>query len=564
MDISDYCLSDKLSELDKYSFPGKELKPGEYITVLCAKSADSQISGENTAPFNLDSENETLYLSKRGEIEDCISLKEIPYGCSFGRMDDKAGFFYFEEPSYGKKNLNGCRYVTDKPSASIPGGQYSAEDYIAVELKGNGTIYYTLDSSEPTFASQVYSGPVEIDSTTVLRAFACEDGQLRSRSVTFNYLINTEHTLPVVCINSNTTKDMTRMYSLGDKSNVIPGNISYYDGQDGFSENCTISMNGATSLFLLKKSMIVRFRGACGCSMLKYPLFEEGVNEFNALVLRVGQDYYNGVIRNELCQAMVRQFSDDLLTQRGKWCAVYINGVYYGVHALKDNDSAYLYANRYGVSKDSVSIECGNVPAGSPMFQALNYILKNDMSVEANYRKACEMVDMNSFADWIIAVGYSGHPDVINGNYKYAVSSEGDKKIRLIYYDLDTSLQRPEYPFINIFAPSYETQMFWLCNSLFKSSEFRTLVLQRTSDALHGAFSDENAVAIIDRMSAEIDSEMMKDAPRWGVLSYSGWKGNINRLKTMMSDYHMYVVNNLRSFMRLTNEEVELYFGDLD
>ena len=565
LDLSGYCLTDKASQLDRYCLPQRELKPGEYLTILCAgaENAGGRRADAAAAPFKLDSENEYLILSRNGKAEDSIPLRDIPLGCSFGRMSGEAGFFYFEKPGCGKENAGGFRYVSESPSSSLPGGQYTADEPLTVELSGQGTIFYTLDSSEPGFDSPVYSGPIEIERTTVLRAFSCENGQLRSRSVTYNYLLNTEHTLPVVCICTSSAKEMSRIYSLGDKTVELPGNISYYEGEKSFSENCGVSMNGATSLSLVKKSMIVRFRGAYGCSMLKYPLFDEGADEFNALVLRVGQDYYNGVIRNELCQAMARQFSEDLLTQRGKWCAVYVNGVYYGVHALKDNDNAYLYANRYGVSKESVTIECGNVPASSPLYPALSYILKNNMSDEAHYRKACEMVDMNSFADWIIAVGYSGHPDVINGNYKYAVSTEGDGKIRLIYYDLDTSLQRPEYPFINIFSPAYETQMFWLCNSLFRSSEFRALVLRRTSDALHGAFSDENAVAIIENMAAEIDSEMMLDAPRWRILSYAGWKGNINRLKLLMSDYHSYVVNNLRVFMRLTDEEIRTYFGDL-
>lgn len=564
VDLSGYSLSDKLSDPWKYSFPAIELKPGEYLTVICTAPEEIGYSGgKYIAPFGLDSGNESLILYKNGEIEDCISLKDIPYGCSFGRMDREAGFFYFAEPSYGKRNTNGCRYVTDAPSASVPGGQYQNE-FLMVELNGAGTVYYTLDSTEPTFESAVYSEPLKIGGSTVLRAFSCEEGQLRSRSVTYNYLLGTNHTLPIVCINANSAKDMGRMYSSGNKNTELPGNISYYDGSEGFSENCSVSMNGATSLFLIKKSMIVRFSGAYGSSMLKYDLFNEGVSEFNALVLRVGQDYYNGVIRNELCQAMARQFSEDLLTQHGKWCVVYVNGKYYGVHALKEDNSAYLYAKRYGVSKNSITVECGDVPANSALFPAIHFILTNDMSDEANYRKASEMLDMNSLADWIIAIGYSGHPDVINGNYKLAASVEDDGKIRLIYYDLDTSLQRPEYPFVNIFYPSSETQMSRMCRSLFRSNDFRKLTLERASDALHGAFSDENAIAVIDEMAEEIDSEMMMDAPRWHVLTYYGWKGNINRLKALMTNYHISVINNLRSFMRLTREEVEMYFGDLD
>ena len=566
VDLSACCLSDKLSEPGKYSFPKRELKPGEYLTVLCSAPGEARnAGGSNTAPFNLDSENETLILTENGNIVDCVVLRDIPYGCSYGRMDGQAGFFYFENPTYGKQNVNGFRYVSGTPSASLPGGQYEGESLL-VELDGPGTIYYTLDSSEPTAASKVYSGPIEISSTTVLRACCCEEGQLKSRSVTWNYLLNTGHTLPVVCLNSNVTREMGKIYATSDKVTEITGNISYYDENGSFSENCTISMNGGTSLELPKKSMIVKFRGACGCSMLKYPLFEEGVNEFNALVLRVGQDYYNAVVRNELCQTMAAQFSDDLLTQRGKWCVVYVNGAYYGVHALKENDNAYLYSHRYGVSKDSVTVLKANVQPGSSIYTALSFILSNDMADPANYSKACELVDMNSMADWIIAEGYSANPDLTNGNLKYACSTEDDGKIRLIYYDLDSSLSRPAFCFTNVFYPVLTNQISYLSNSLIKNKDFRTLLLQRASDALHGAFSDENALAIIDEMTAELDSEMKADAARWRTagINYNLWLSKVELLKTYVDGYHTTVIQSLTSVLKLSDEEMETYFGDLD
>lgn len=563
VDISEYCLSDQISEPERFRFPKKELKPGEYTTVICA---GENASGSNLAHFSLDSGNEILILSKGGVIEDSISLKDIPYGCSYGRLENEAGFFYFADPSYGKKNLNGCRYVTDSPSASIPGGQYTDDDSITVELEGSGTIYYTLDSSEPTASSKIYSGPIEIDKTTVLRAFSCDDGQMRSRSVTYNYILNTEHDLPIVCINSNITREFGRIYATSDRVNEILGNISYYDENGSFSENCTITMNGGTSLQLPKKSMIVRFRGACGCSMLEYPLFDDGVNEFNALVLRVGQDYYNAVVRNELCQTMAMQFSDNILAQRGKWCVVYINGAYYGVYALKENDNAYLYAHRYGVSKDSITVLKANVQPGSAIYQALNFIISHDMSDPANYSKACEMVDMNSMVDWIIAEGYSANPDLVNGNLKYAVSTEDDGKIRLIFYDLDTSLSRPGFSFTNIFNPVIKNQICYISNSLIKNSDFRDLLIRRTSDALHGAFSDENALAIIDEMVAELDSEMERDTVRWrvGGVNYKLWQRKVTELRSFVDGYHTTVINSLKALLKLTDEEVEMYFGDLD
>ena len=68
-----------------------------------------------------------------------------------------------------------------------------------------GTIHYTLDGQNPTAASPVYSGAINIPATAVLRAI-CISGDseyLPSLIATETYLILEDFTLPVISITTD-------------------------------------------------------------------------------------------------------------------------------------------------------------------------------------------------------------------------------------------------------------------------------------------------------------------------------------------------------------------------
>jgi len=78
--------------------------------------------------------------------------------------------------------------LTSPPSISPQGGNF--QDNVVVSLSGNGTIYYTINGSDPTESSPVYSAPLSLTSpgTYTIRARAKETGKEISAtaSATFN------------------------------------------------------------------------------------------------------------------------------------------------------------------------------------------------------------------------------------------------------------------------------------------------------------------------------------------------------------------------------------------
>lgn len=75
-----------------------------------------------------------------------------------------------------------------KPLASLPSGTYSSDQLVALSTSTVGaTILYTTDGSTPRNGSSVYSAPLSISSSTILKAIAIKEGYTASEVVTESY-----------------------------------------------------------------------------------------------------------------------------------------------------------------------------------------------------------------------------------------------------------------------------------------------------------------------------------------------------------------------------------------
>ena len=98
---------------------------------------------------------------------------------------------------------------------------------------------------------------------------------------------------------------------------------------------------------------------------------------------------------------------------------LFLNGEYWGFYYLTEKYDVQFIEHYYGVDKgtlidDIIIIKNGDVETGvSADFHVaysdmMEFIIENDMSVEENYKKACEMLDIDSFIDYFAVLGYAG------------------------------------------------------------------------------------------------------------------------------------------------------------
>ena len=565
--LSDYYISDDRDDYLRYRLPEVELGPGEFILLYCTSEALPE--GYYAAGFELNSENEQLYLATaEGELLDSVSLKDIPYLGSFGRMAGENGWFYFSSPSPGGENSGGERRVAEKPLSLTADGVYNDVEGMYVELSAAGSIRYTLDGSAPTAESPEYTGPIYIDKTTVIRAVNFEEGALPSRTLSLSYIINENHSLPVLSLLTDSPAEFDTMYNARQKGVELPASLSLYEEDGSFTIGCGVSMHGETSLVLPKKNMSVRFRGAYGQSTLNYDIYDGGVTEFTNLLLRSGQDFPISIIRNELSQELCAQATDKVINQRSIYCILYINGEYSGIYSLKEKANEQLYAGIAGVSRDSVEVLEANVSQGSDFYKdVVEFCRFNDMSLEENYRHFCHMFDIDSVIDWLILEGYCANTDLTSGNVRYCRSTENDGKWRLMFYDLDASFSTPASVFMNVLSEyaQQNRQFAAFMVPLMDNGEFKDRFLSRAAELMGSVLTVENVMGEIDRLCAIVAPEVERDYARFGGTA-ADWEWSVEQLKAVLIDYDWQQLNidNLCELFELSPEEREYYFGEID
>ena len=566
INLSDYYLSDDFDDLMQYRLPEMTLPAGAVTVIMCAKE-DSP--GNAYTGFALNAEQESLFLTGTHGVVDFVSLHDIPYAGSYGRLPGENGFFYFAEASRNQLNTGRSgRSVSVAPAAETADGLFEGQKPEALVLRGEGTIYYTTDTSYPTESSNVYTGPIPITENTVVRAVAVQGTNLPSIPITRTYLINENHTLPVVSIVGNAPGTLFDIVNNGQKYVEVPGNLAMYEnGKRVFSVDCGLKISGQSSRIVFpKRNIKVEIRGAYGQSTLGYDLFGTGFSDYDSFILRGGQDSAFRLFSNEIWQDLCLEMSDSVLTQHGKFCIVYVNGQYYGIYVMKENISKQYYADWLGVDPDTVESEVPH-DNNSPDYLAMyNFIKEEDMSVPENYARACSMLDVDSFIDWSIMEGLCGNFDLFL-NVRFFRSSQNGNRYQMALFDLDNSMSNNCATWNCLlwkdgFCGMPNTNATNLIKGLFKSPEFREAFLRRYGEVYDTVLSNERVLERIEHYEQQIRPEIARDRRRWDY-SVEKWEKDVQSLKDTIvnKDWQNFCVDELSTYIHITDAEREAYFN---
>lgn len=601
IDLTGYGLSDDKDEPFLFTFSEGSLAPGEYVVVKL-DGGDSSLS----APFGLSHAGETVYLTRAdGVVIDSLATGVQYPSYSSGRVADasRRDKVYFTTSTPGESNASQA-YSTyaGKPVFSQAGGYVSAGTSISIQANDGATIYYTTDGSKPTSSSMQYTGPVSISKTTPLRAVAYEGGKLPSEVTTENYLIEEQHSIPVVCISVDPDEFFgyeNGIYADGaghthdgeagfpySKANFwrdVEREISFEwfeaDGTKGIEFPAGVKIFGQYSRALDQKSLVIKLRGAYGLSEVTYPFFRDyDVTTFNSLLLRVsGQDVAMTKLRDAMFAQAVKD-TMDLDYQEYRPCAVYINGEYWGLYNLREQLDENYVANHYDVDPDTVDIIKGNsdVKAGSiaDWSELKKYVSEHDLGDPEVYEYVKSRVDIEEYADYIITETFFCNTD--SGNVRFWRDS-GNNVYRWMLYDLDWGLFRTTYKWNYIeeyFNPlghgigkGFSTT---LSCGLLENAAWKEYFIERYAWHLQNTFDPERICTLIDAMAAEIAPEMPRHIARWNDASdalarstpssMERWQSNVDELKKMATERVALVKEDLQEFFRLTDARMAELF----
>ena len=185
------------------------------------------------------------------------------------------------------------------------------------------------------------------------------------------------------------------------------------DGSDGFSVDLGIRIMGAASRGNMQKSFRLKCREEYGEKNLKYSLIPDNersdgageVTRYKSFLLRDGgNDCDYSKFRDPLLQDLVENRSFE--TQQSDACVLFIDGEYWGMYAVTEDYSDNYIENNYDIENENVIIvKRGEIEEGAEEDNELynemkEYILGNDMSVQSDYEKACQMLDMKSYIEY--------------------------------------------------------------------------------------------------------------------------------------------------------------------
>ena len=560
--LSDYTLTDDPNFSNQYILPDKTLSPGESIVIILSGDVALSNYKYDHAGFSLDANMEQLLLyDHSGNLKDFVYLANIPIGCSYGRQD--SGGFAYMEPTPEADNLPGHRQISGEPTSEVAQGVYTVDSGFVVPLSAVGNIYYTTDGSQPDLYSTPYTGPIQITQTTVLRAIAVEPGKGPSGTYTATFLVGTSHEIPVVSLVTDPANlwGPDGIYKDGDiniKEEKRPANVAYLGTDGSFSMDCELKMHGTYTLTNIpKKSFSVRFLDAYD-GPLNYDVFEDGeVTTFRSLILRGAYEgEYPTHLHDTLMSDVAARNCDTLIAQKYKYVALYINGEYWGLYAIRELQSDEHFASYMDVPVSSVSKVKYCFEDNTTLNRLYNFCENNSLQAPQDYEYAKTVLDMTSYADWIIFQAYGCNID-ITGNMRYYHCTV-DNLWRCGLVDLDMIMTSPR-AFDEVADTFHHGR---IVSALLQNEEFQALLATRLAELLAGPLSDENMIATIDAMANIIRPEIPLECERWGS-SPEIWELFVGNMKEYCDGRALAMIDSLCALCGFTEAERLAYFGDL-
>lgn len=263
-------------------------------------------------------------------------------------------------------------------------------------------------------------------------------------------------------------------------------------------------------------------------------------------------------MQDELVTSLVADFTD-VAVQKHRPVAVYINGRYWGLHYLREKISEHYVAGNYHVSADDVTMAEMN-GVGVPEYQEMiRYVRTHDLTVQSHYDHLRTLVDVEEYADYIIAQICVGNTD--NANVKFFKTKDG--KWTWILYDTDLALRDADHNTVaQHLNPEGTAYMDFLdtvlINALLERQDFRDWLLTRMAWQLTNIWSAETLTARTDLMAQAIRPAVSKDSLRWN-LSDERWEAHLNDLRQVAQARAHSLCGDIQAYFSLTDRQMAQY-----
>lgn len=575
---------------DEYGFeavdiPASLLRAGENVLAIevhqaSASSSDLSMDAELVI-YEVDPEQLVLVDAIAGYP---AQMTDVSYGRD--PLSD-TGWSFFAEATPEAANTSEPLVEAVQAEAIVPdmesGFYFDPIEVSFLAVETNITIRYTLDGSVPDSDSAVYSAPITIAETTVLRARAFVSGRLPGPVATRSYFIDENPALSVISLAAdpetlfgNTIGIVENNTAYPFKGREVPVHLDMFeaDQSPAFSVNAGARIGGENIWDKAQKPFNIYMRSKYGDDTINYQMFPgQPYATFGELMLRNGGDDWAGtLLRDALMPSILEGRTESgLYTYRPS--IMFINGDFWGIYNIRKRFDPVYFANEQAlaegeydlvqwahVGSDSVTL---NADIGSTeRYEAFRtFYMTNDTSNPAIYSQIEEQMDVDSFLDYIISTDYAANTSWSWNREFWCGYAEGSKWHWIINdFDRGFDSARVQGSIIDDFRNGYT-----LFQRLDNNTAFVNRLLQRYAAHLGSTFQPQRISDILDVLSAEQSGEIERHIARWsssgGIASLIKWQSELEEIKQFVANRPPYALSRLQEELGLSLNMADLTIG---
>lgn len=599
VNLQGYYLSDKIDNPLKWQFPNVSVPANGRLLVICS-GRDGVFGGTPHTNFRISQiiPEDIVFSAPDGALIESVPIQLTQLNQSRGRITDgNATWGVFETPSYGTANNNAKLGYTEKPVLSLNPGFYSGTQTVSISVNDPSlTIRYTINGAEPIATSPVYSAPININQTTVVRAraFSNDPNILPGFIESSTYFINASHAIPVVSVWGTQLSQL-----FGGQSSLKPvGGLEYFDKDGNFIDEVVGDFNkhGNDSWAYAQRGVDFVGRDEAGYNEeLSHQLFTTTPRDkFKRVMLKAGANdsypFANGAhIRDAYIQSLSQLGNLDLDERSSAFVAVYMNGQYWGLYDIREKADDHDYTEYYyGQTREysgsenyihylktwgATWTEYGG-SAAQPSWVALrNFILNNDMGDAANFQYVTDNFNWKSQVDYFVINSVTVCADWLNWNTKWWRGTDPTgtaQQWRYVLWDMDNTFGHgtnytgiPNNSFTadpcnveNLPNPGGQGHTQILKKLMDENPIVNQYYITRYADLMNTTFSCDFMHHVLDSMVAVMDTEMPGQIARWGG-NYSTWQARVQTLKTWINNRCANLVTGMQDCYDLTGPYVQ-------
>lgn len=555
------------------------------------------------------------YSNDGADIVKIEELAEPAFSYDSGFYDDD----FWLEITAGEEEV--IYYTLDGSEPDEQSIKYT-EPLLITDASLNENVYAARTDLSP---KNDYVPEYKVDKATVVRAIACneETGEI-SKSVTRTYFVNFDSKSDyedVMMVSLVTDPDNLFDYESGiygngmafqnyiDEGGMQDGELlnsfvddageekklymatnAFNEGKDWereatveffdeervcvLEQNVGIRISGESSRKYLQKSFILYARDIYDDSnVISYDFFGDGY-EYDSIKLRNGGSDNGGC---KIKDAFVHEIISErnVCHQASRPCVVFLNGEYWGTYNLRERYKEDYFLNHFGLQSDDIfmidanAVSIGEWDAWDAYSEMTEFIDQNDMSVQKNYEKVCEMLDIQSFIDFYCINIYVDSQDVsFDKNIALWRSKENkendacDGKWRLMLNDMDNSIY--DYK-----TDTFVDSIWWKekglleegpIKNLLQNEEFKKQFCLSFMDIANETFDYDKISADLKEWDAIYGKLVPEDHKRFYGMDNHSYDEGISNMDDFFKFRFEYITNDLADALELngTKEKVTI------